>query len=78
MALPLSLPVPLARPLSGVSDALDPVARSRAERWAELIGELLPAMRRRAPHLEEPALLEAVERIAAHRLADEELAEHSW
>ena len=76
MALPL--PVSLARPLPGAGDALDPVTRSRAERWAELVGELLPAMRRRAPHLEESALLEAVERIAAHRLADEELAEHSW
>jgi hypothetical protein len=35
-------------------------------------------MRRRAPHLSDAALLQAVERIAAHRLADEELAHRSW
>jgi hypothetical protein len=35
-------------------------------------------MRRRAPHLAEPALIVAVERIAANRLADEELAQRSW
>jgi hypothetical protein len=59
-------------------DAPDPAAQARAERLAELVRELLPAMRRRAPHLSEAALLEAVARIAAHRVADEELAHRSW
>jgi hypothetical protein len=54
------------------------VAQARSTRLAELVRELLPAMRRRAPHLPESALHEAVERIAAHRLADEELAQRSW
>ena len=75
MSLPLSL-LP-DRPTPGLRDA-DPVADPRAERLSELVRELLPAMRRRAPHLSESALLAAVERIAAHRLADEELAQRSW
>jgi hypothetical protein len=54
------------------------VAQARTERLDELVRELLPVMRRRAPHLSEAALLEAVARIAAHRLADEELAHRSW
>ena len=76
----MSLPLPLYpnRPMPGVRDATDPVAQARTERLAELVGEMLPAMRRRAPHLSETALLDAVERIAAHRLADEELAQRSW
>ena len=75
MSLPLSL-LP-DRPTPALRDA-DPVAQARAERLSELVRELLPAMRRRAPHLSDSALLEAVERIAAHRLADEELAQRSW
>jgi hypothetical protein len=76
----MSLPLPLYpdRPTPGVHDGADPAATARAHRLAELVRELLPAMRRRAPHLSEPALYEAVERIAAHRLADEELAQRSW
>jgi aminoglycoside N3'-acetyltransferase len=76
----MSLPISLLpdRPTPGVRDATDPVAQARAERLAEIVRELLPAMRSRAPHLSESALLEAVERIAAHRLADEELAHRSW
>jgi hypothetical protein len=76
----MSLPLPLFpdRPTPGVRDATDSVAQARAERLEELVRELLPAMRRRAPHLSERALAEAVERIAAHRLADEELAHRTW
>jgi hypothetical protein len=76
----MSLPLPLYpdRPTPGARDDADPVAQARADRLGELVRELLPAMRRRAPHLSEPALYEAVERIAAHRLADEELAQRSW
>jgi hypothetical protein len=76
----MSLPIPLFpdRSMPGVRDTTDPVAQARAERLAELIRQLLPAMRLRAPHLSEQALLDAVERIAAHRLADEELAHRSW
>lgn len=75
----MTLPLPLFsdRPMTGHQDA-DPAANGRDARLAELVSELLPAMRRRAPHLSETALLEAVERIAAHRLADEELAHRSW
>ena len=76
----MSLPLPIFpdRPTPGITDAPDPVAQARQERLAEIVRELLPAMRRRAPHLSERALLEVVERIAAHRLADEELAHRSW
>ena len=76
----MSLPLPLypARPTPGVRDATDPAAHGREVRFAELVRELLPVMRRTAPHLSERALLEAVERIAAHRLADEELAHRTW
>ena len=76
----MSLPLPLYpdRSTPGVHDGSDPVADARADRLAELVRELLPAMRRRAPHLSESALYSAVERIAAHRLADEELAQRSW
>ena len=76
----MSLPIPLFpdRLTPGARDATDPVAQARTERLAEIVRELLPTMRRRAPHLSETALLEAVERIAAHRLADEELAQRSW
>ena len=76
----MSLPLPLYanRPAPGLREAPESVAQARAERLAELVRELLPAMRERAPHLSETALLEAVERIAAHRLADEELAHRSW
>jgi hypothetical protein len=76
----MSLPLPLFpdRPTPGVRDATDSAAQAREERLAELVRELLPAMRRRAPHLSERALAEAVERIAAHRLADEELAHRTW
>lgn len=76
----MSLPFPLYpdRPITGPRDASDPVAQTREGRLAELVRELLPAMRRRAPHLSDSALLQAVERIAAHRLADEELAHRSW
>lgn len=75
----MSLPLPLSadRPM-GFRDATDPVAQARTERLAELVRELLPAMRRAAPHLSEHALFEAVQRIAAHRLADEELAHRTW
>lgn len=76
----MSLPLPFYpdRPMPGVRDATDPAAQARAERLAELVCELLPAIRRVAPHLSELALSEAVERIAAHRLADEELAHRTW
>ena len=76
----MSLPLPfyLSRPTPGVQDGADPAANARADRLAELVRELLPEMRRRAPHLSETALCQAVERIAAHRLADEELAQRSW
>jgi hypothetical protein len=76
----MSLPLPLYpdRPTPGARDASDSVALAREERLAELVRELLLPMRRRAPHLTELALLAAVERIAAHRLADEELAHRSW
>jgi hypothetical protein len=76
----MSLPAPFFsdHPMSGVRDAIDPMAAARAERLAELVRDLLPAMRHRAPHLSDHALLAAVERIAAHRLADEELAQRSW
>jgi aminoglycoside N3'-acetyltransferase len=76
----MSLPLPFFPdcPLPGAQDATDPVTGVAMDRLAEIVRDLLPAMRRRAPHLSEPALLEAVERIAAHRLADEELARHSW
>jgi hypothetical protein len=80
----MSLPIPLFpdRPTPGDPDPAGPdsaisVTSARA-RLRELMRELLPEMRRRAPHLSEQALLEAVERIAAHRLADEELAHRSW
>jgi len=76
MSLPLSLYPD--RPTPGVRDATDPVAQARADRMAEIVRELLPAMRRRASHLSEAALLDAVDRIAAHFLADEELAQRSW
>ena len=76
----MSLPIRLLseRPTPGASESPTPLANARSERLAELIRELLPAMRRRASHLSEQALLDAVERIAAHRLADEELAQRSW
>jgi aminoglycoside N3'-acetyltransferase len=76
----MSLPLPFHadRPTPGVRDGADAAAQTRSSRLAELVRELLPAMRRRAPHLSEPALYQAVERIAAHRLADEELAQRSW
>jgi len=76
----MSLPVRLLpdRPTPGASESPAPLANAWSERLAELVRELLPAMRRRAPHLPEQALLDAVERIAAHRLADEELAQRSW
>jgi aminoglycoside N3'-acetyltransferase len=76
----MSLPLPLYpdRPTPGLRDLPDPAAQAREGRLAELVRELLPAMRRRAPHLSDAALLQAVERIAAHRLADEELAHRSW
>lgn len=77
---PMSLPLPLYpdRPAPGLRHASDSAGPTRADRLAELVREMLPAMRQRAPHLSETALLEAVERIAAHRLADEELAHRSW
>jgi hypothetical protein len=77
---PMSLPLPLYpdRPIPGLQDVPDTAAQARQERLAELVRELLPAMRGRAPHLSDSALLQAVERIAAHRLADEELAHRSW
>jgi hypothetical protein len=76
----MSLPIRLLpdRPMPGDPASADPAATARADRLRELMRELLPAMRRRAPHLSEQALLDAVERIAAHRLADEELAHRSW
>ena len=76
----MSLPLPFYpdRPTPGVRDVADPAAQARTDRLAELVREMLPAMRRRAPHLSDTALVEAVERIAAHRLADEELAHRSW
>lgn len=76
----MSLPAQLFpdRPMPGAPDAIDPVASARAERQAEIVRELLPLMRSRAPHLSDHVLLDAVERIAAHRLADEELAQRSW
>lgn len=76
----MSLPIPLFpdRASPGSGDAPNASADGRVARLAELVREMLPAMRRRAPHLSEAALLDAVERIAAHRLADEELAHRSW
>ena len=78
MSLPLPLSLLSDGPPTGPREASDPVANARAARLAELVRELLPAMRRRASHLSERALADAVERIAAHRLADEELAHNSW
>lgn len=76
----MSLPLQLLpdRPSPGVRDATHPVAHSWTERLGELVRLLLPVMRRRAPHLPEPALLAAVDRIAGQLLADEELAQRSW
>jgi hypothetical protein len=76
----MSLPLPLYpdRPAPGIRGQTGPGAPTRTDRLAELVRELLPRMRRRAPHLAEPALVVAVERIAANRLADEELAQRSW
>ncbi len=76
----MSLPLPLLPDPSTPSDrdATDPVADAWEARLREIVRELLPAMRRRAPHLSERALLAAVERIATHRLADEQMAHRSW
>ena len=76
----MSRPLPLYsdRPTPGLHHPSDLSPEARETRLAELVRELLPVMRQRAPHLSETALLEAVERIAAHRLADEELAHRSW
>lgn len=76
----MSLPIPLFpdRPTPGAQDTTDSAMDARTARLAELVREMLPVLRRRAPHLSETALRDAVERIAAHRLADEELAHRSW
>jgi hypothetical protein len=75
MSLPLTLYPD--RPTPGVR-APATLAEAGASRLGELVREVLPAMRRHAPHLPDSALLDAVERIAAHILADEELAHRSW
>lgn len=76
----MSLPfrIPAERALSGERDDTARADDAWAARLAEIVRELLPDMRRRAPHLSERALLAAVERIATHRLADEQLAHRSW
>jgi hypothetical protein len=50
----------------------DPVAAARAERIAQMVGNLLPRIRPLSGHLSEDELLEAAAYMAVYRVADEE------
>lgn len=50
----------------------DPLAASRAERIAQMVGNLLPRIRPLSGHLSEDELLEAAAYMAIYRVADEE------
>lgn len=49
-------------------------ADGRDERFKAIVTDLLPRLRQITPELSESALVEAAERMAEYRLADEELA----
>ena len=52
----------------------DPLAAARAERIAQMVGNLLPRIRPLSGHLSEDELLEAAAYMAIYRVADEEEA----
>lgn len=52
----------------------DPLSESRAERIAQMVGNLLPRIRPLSGHLSEDELLEAAAYMAVYRVADEEAA----
>jgi hypothetical protein len=55
-----------------LSNSLDPLAASRAERIAQMVGNLLPRIRPLSGHLSEDELLEAAAYMAVYRVADQE------
>jgi hypothetical protein len=50
----------------------DPLALTRIDRFAALVREFLPTMRRLTPHLSEDELRDAASRMAEYRIADED------
>lgn len=55
-------------------DEASSLAEARAERIAEMVGNLLPRIRPLSGHLSEDELLEAAAYMAVYRVADQEAA----
>lgn len=58
-------------------EAFEALAADRAERYHELVAELLPKIRRVSPELTHEELVAAAERMAQYRLADEALGKNA-
>lgn len=56
-----------------MSKSQDPLDDSRAERIAQMVGNLLPRIRPLSGHLSEEELLEAAAYMAIYRIEDESL-----
>lgn len=54
-----------------MTKSLEALAAARVERFAALLREMMPNVRRLAPHISEEELIEIASKLAEHRLADE-------
>jgi hypothetical protein len=60
-----------------MSEDYDPLTEVRADRFRELVAELLPKIRRVSPELTDEQALAAAELMARYRLADEALGKNA-
>jgi hypothetical protein len=60
-----------------MSDDFDPLTEVRADRFRELVAELLPKIRRVSPELTDEQALAAAELMARYRIADEALGKNA-
>ena len=60
-----------------MSDDYDPLTEVRADRFRELVAELMPKIRRVSPELTDEQARAAAELMARYRLADEALGKNA-
>jgi len=54
-----------------MTTSLEALATARVERFAVLLREMMPKVRRLAPHISEEELIEIASKLVEHRLTDE-------
>ena len=59
-----------------MTTTLEALAAARVERFAMLLREMMPNIRRLAPNISEEELIEIASKLAEHRLADDDRGLH--